>query len=243
MMLKGIDISKYQKGIKFNPMAGMDFCIVKATEGLDFTNTEFENQVEEFNRLLLGAYHFARPDIHGGTEGARAEAEAFLSAINRSHFLGQGILCLDYELPVGTPENNREWIYTFLEKIKDASGITPFLYSYYSMFIQLDLEVNNPLYPIWVADYRSKSLSTGGPKDIDWSIWQYTGEGTTLGYTGKVDMNWTKLSHDEWNSYTVPKEETVWQWAIRQGFFDKTDRRTETVTKEELAHILKNIVP
>lgn len=243
MMLKGIDISKYQKGIKFNSKAGMDFCIVKATEGLNFTNTEFENQVEEFNHLLLGAYHLARPDIHRGIEGAVAEAEAFLSAINSVHFLGQGILCLDYELPIGTPQDNREWIYKFLEKIKEISGITPFLYSYYSMFIQMGLEVNSPLYPIWVADYRSKSLSTGGPKDIDWSIWQYSGEGTVLGYTGKVDLNWAKLSRDEWEAYTMPKEETVWQWAIRQGFFDKTDKRTEPVTKEELAYILKNIVP
>lgn len=242
-MLKGIDISQYQKGIKYNPKAGIDFCIIKTTEGLKFTNTKFENQVQEFNSVILGAYHFARPDINSGITGAVLEAEAFINALNKTNFIGKGILCLDYELPVGTLEKNREWIYTFLERIKVVTGVIPFLYSYYSMFIQLNIETISTQYPIWVADYRAKSLSTGGPKDIDWSIWQYTGEGSVLGYTGKVDMNWSRLSHEEWKSHTVPKEETVWNWAVRQGFFDKTDKRTEAVTKEELAYILKKIVP
>ena len=73
--LQGIDISKHQGLVDHQEVAasGMLFCICKATEGRNYEDPQFEQNVKSIRAVLEdgfdyypGAYHFARPDSDGG---------------------------------------------------------------------------------------------------------------------------------------------------------------------------------
>ena len=82
----GIDTSKYQGKVNWQAVkqAGYDFAIIKASEGVGYTDPEFRRNWNESRAagLLVGAYHFARvsksPTIE---DDARKEAEWFASLL------------------------------------------------------------------------------------------------------------------------------------------------------------------
>ena len=75
----GIDVSKWQGSINWNSVrgAGIEFAWMKATEGLTYKDPNFSaNYLGAYNAgVIRGAYHFARPDVSGGT----AQADFFAS--------------------------------------------------------------------------------------------------------------------------------------------------------------------
>lgn len=238
-MLKGIDISSYQKGIQLAKLTGIDFCIIKATEGIRFSNPEFFNQYMEFSSKLLGAYHFARPDLNKGREGAIKEATFFVDFLEENGFPGAGIICLDFEKPSNDANDDREWIEVFLKYIKDRTGIEPFLYSYNSFISLPEIYSLSYQYPIWLADYRSKYSLESPPMNVEWYIWQYSGTGVIKGYNGCVDLNYSNMERSEWYERSVPRRyDTKWEWAIKHCYFTINDKRMETITKGQLADIL-----
>ena len=93
MSMNGIDISKWQKGLKLSNIK-CDFVIIKATEGATYKDPQFDDFVRQAQALgkPMGFYHFSRPD-NGNTP--QAEARNFYNAIKP--YVRQGILCLDWE--------------------------------------------------------------------------------------------------------------------------------------------------
>ena len=92
-MLKGIDISNWQAGIQIaNLTNDIDFCIMKATEGVFFTDAYFDDFFLQCvdSGLLRGFYHFAR---NGNPED---EARYFYNVV--APYIGNGIPVLDYEV-------------------------------------------------------------------------------------------------------------------------------------------------
>ncbi|MDE5811819.1 MAG: hypothetical protein K2H61_05895, partial [Muribaculaceae bacterium] len=67
--VKGIDVSAHQGEVDFERVAadGVDFVILKATEGTDFKDSRFIDNYREARRagLKVGAYHFFRFDTDG----------------------------------------------------------------------------------------------------------------------------------------------------------------------------------
>ena len=61
--MKGIDISKWQKGLILSNIK-FDFVIIKATEGATYTDPNFLDFVKQAKNLgkPYGFYHFARPE-------------------------------------------------------------------------------------------------------------------------------------------------------------------------------------
>ena len=62
----GNDVSKWQLDIDWNVYKNnTNFCILKATEGVGFTDPKFFRNRDEGHRVgvALGFYHFARPDL------------------------------------------------------------------------------------------------------------------------------------------------------------------------------------
>jgi GH25 family lysozyme M1 (1,4-beta-N-acetylmuramidase) len=61
-MMNGIDISNWQRGLSIAEIKA-DFVIIKATEGVGFTDQSFKNFIEQALVLgkRIGVYHFARP--------------------------------------------------------------------------------------------------------------------------------------------------------------------------------------
>src|SRR4051812_10065238 len=84
----GIDVSNAQgSGINWASVkssGGVYFAWAKATEGLTFNDADFTINAANAKAagVIIGAYHFARYDLHTGTSGADQEAAHFWSIAN-----------------------------------------------------------------------------------------------------------------------------------------------------------------
>src|SRR5262245_8879548 len=104
----GLDISHWQGAVNWNAMAdaGLQFCIVKATEGTGYRGPQFTRNWSEMRRrwTVRGAYHFARPNLNAVTQ-----ANFFHSVVRPGDYDLQ--LCLDLEDTGGlTPANLWAWV-------------------------------------------------------------------------------------------------------------------------------------
>ena len=118
-MLKGIDISNWQGSDNFRVPDGIDFCIVKATEGNNFVDPYCDSYIQDCikRKILWGFYHF------NNTNNPEEEAKFFYN--NCKGYIGKGIPILDYEVP---NTNNVSWVEKFVTKFHDLSGIWPIVY-------------------------------------------------------------------------------------------------------------------
>lgn len=120
MALNGIDIASYQAGINLS-VVPCDFVICKATQGTGYVNPDCDRayQQAKASGKLLGVYHYA----NGGN--AVAEADYFLS--NIQGYIGEAILCLDWEWQdnalCGTGGPARAWISNWCNRIVEKQGL------------------------------------------------------------------------------------------------------------------------
>ena len=197
-MLRGIDISNWQKDIT-NFGEDVDFVIVKATEGKSYVDPACDKLYQLAKRCgkLLGVYHFARPD--NGNDPV-TEAEFFVK--NIKGYLNEAVLVLDYERNM----YNVAWAKTFLDKVKELTGIKPLLYISRSPVNQYDYSsVANGDYGLWVADYGiNNGQENTFPSIKYWknvAIWQYTSKGRINGYGGNIDRNNFYGDKEAWLKY------------------------------------------
>ena len=180
-MLRGIDISSHQGDIDLSPL-GIDFVIVKATEGTGYVNPYCDPKVQQAKNLGLywGFYHFA------GVNGAVEEATYFIN--NCTDYFSQGIPVLDWE-----GEQSVDWVNTFVRTVHEQTGIWPWIYANPWRFNQGGVEANCAR---WVAQYPNVSRPTldydpGEPPATDGLVacWQYASDGNVAGYSGNLDVN------------------------------------------------------
>ena len=90
--LEGIDISEHQSVTP--SLKGLDFAFVRASIG-DHGDTMYQTHIANVHKagILLGAYHFGRTQIYGGTPGI--QAARFLAAA-----VDAAVLALDVESDV-----------------------------------------------------------------------------------------------------------------------------------------------
>lgn len=258
-MLYGIDISNWQKGIDL-AQGNYDFCICKATEGtwyIDKQLKDFAVQLTALNKLI-GVYHFARPDKDNTVNKIKDEADFFVTKIKEQRLLGKAILCLDWETePMDRPDLMRAW----LERVVQSTGIIPFVYSSKSKFQSwVGKEEWEFLYDygVWLAQWPSiKKYEVGVNPEISiqwappwgWDIWQYSSNGYLGPNSTRVDLNMTQLTYAEWDVACHPQGENIsedMKWAIDCGLFrgygDGTYRPKESVTREQLATVLRRYI-
>lgn len=243
----GIDISNHQRGI--NLAAGSyDFCLFKATEGITFKDPSFDTFAIQLTKLnkCIGCYHCARPDRQRLLSGARQEAQHFIDTVNKAGLLGKAILVLGWKEP---PIDNFEWAEEWMDYAYTKTHIRPFIYADTSTLAHkmAPLVVEN--YPVWVAQWPiMKSFPVGttlpgtGPVYHSfWEIWQYSASGTYPLWDGMVNLNYTEMSRNDWDSYCkpynqnnandekIPTEENIkemeeilsddMKWAIKVGLY------------------------
>lgn len=190
-MLKGIDISSYQKGLDYNTIltqsatgGGIDFAILKTSEGAGITdNMLLTHNAGFINKVPVGYYHFARPDLGNTPE---AEAQYFLNAClpEKGDFL-----CLDFEVKYADAVN---WCKRWLDYVSEKmGGYKPVLYINLSTENSLDWSpVVNADYGLWVAVYDNSPETV--PSLRNWTnlaFKQYTSSGRLNGYNGNLDVN------------------------------------------------------
>lgn len=195
MAMNGIDVSSNQPA-NICDLVAYDFAIVKATGNpsgykWDYKNPYMRQQVDAAlaKTGCAGLYHF--------TNGRDAKEEANLFCEHVKDYVGRVVLVIDYEGD-GALKQGREWVRTFMRRIKERTGVNPMLYASSSVIREQNLVAlcQEENCGIWSANYYAGSKSIIGysygnlKMDIPQSgIWQYTGTGYLSGYNDTLDLD------------------------------------------------------
>ena len=209
----GIDVSHWQGTVNWTSVAsdGIDFAWCKAAEDTGYVDAFYvRNQTNGVNNgVLMGGYHYARPDQNPGAAGAAAEANHFWNVIS-NYVKGSNTYLmpmLDVEAPevatvtpVFTKATLSQWANAFNSNLVSraaAQGIAikPVIYtgvSYSSTWF--DSTVTN--WTLWMANWpTAPNPQTGAPSGTapwataNWAVWQYMATGTVAGVTGNCDRD------------------------------------------------------
>lgn len=206
-MIQGIDVSHHQgQLIDFEEVAeaGYDFAIVKATEGKDYEDPAFQNNWNKLielgaDRMIRGAYHFARPDLRSdwGRRAGELEGRWFASVLNRRpDFEGCLPLWLDWEKYTGTPPDNSQqvrdnqaWIEGFVDVVRNETGQPVGIYTGRNVWEGTLRNLGDSFsdLPLWQVDYSEDGAEPAAqparlPKRTSlppwpWTLWQWSGGG------------------------------------------------------------------
>lgn len=205
-MLNGIDVSSFQAGIDLTKVPG-DFAIVKTTQGIWYTNTDWKRQAKSAvdGKKLLGLYHYAEARM-----AASQEADFFLAAAEP--YIGKACLFLDWERTdndkFGT-QGGVTWVKAFMDRVHDKTGVWPLLYVQLSEVQARDWSSVAKNSGLWLAQYVVQNRS-GYKQDYShgstaaWNypaIWQYTSGGYLKGWSGRLDLNVAYMTKEAWAAY------------------------------------------
>ena len=152
-------------------------------------------QTEKNAGVVVGAYHFARPNNNTAVQ----EANNFINTA--SGYIGNGYLppALDIEdyidggstvvlSSVFTPTQLANWITTWAQTVQSQTGVAPVIYMNQNYASWISSSVN--VYGLWIADWDNSP--TSGSNTGVWStrtFKQYTDAGSVAGISGNVDRN------------------------------------------------------
>ena len=227
----GIDVSDNNGVIDWSSVDSK-FAFVKATEGYaDASFPESKAYDNQFisnmdgaiaNDILVGAYHFARPEFNVGTAEAKKEANYFVSKI-KSYYQDYRLLppVIDIETSSGYSKSTlTDWLLAFAEEVEAKLGVKP-------MFYMNEDYVKNRVdssrlssYKLWEAKYSSTAPTTGS-----WSrytYWQYSSSGSQSGINGNVDKNIFNGTLTELSAQLVSSSESGNDFYISNERIDKT---------------------
>jgi len=193
----GIDVSHHQGSINWTQVYndGKTFAYVKATEGYTYNDPRFTTNMDNGNSagVVMGAYHFARPD----NNTAIHEANHFVSIAG--NYIGNGYLppVLDLEDPDSnthldnhySPAQLTTWVLDWLTEVENQTGVRPIIYtnSHYAGYLQNSVNT----YDLWIA--KPDGSPTAPPTNLgvwsDWKFKQYSWQGSVNGIAGNVDLN------------------------------------------------------
>ncbi|WP_327353305.1 glycoside hydrolase family 25 protein [Streptomyces sp. NBC_01304] len=160
-MLRGIDVSSYQSSFGTD---GVDFVIVKATEGRSYINPRMNAQAKKARDAgcVVGFYHFLWPG------NIAAQAEYF---VTKAAEHGGDLLACDWETTgEGTHASNAQKD----QFIKEVKRLRPnhrvLLYTNRNYWLNVDT-TSYAGDGLWIADY----VTAGKPRiKADWRFHQYT---------------------------------------------------------------------
>ena len=94
-----------------------DFAIVKATEGVDFTNVSWVSQITGAIETgkIHGLYHYA----NGGN--VIAEADYFVNTVGS--YVGRSMLVLDWESYRNASWGNGNWVRDWVNRVHERTGV------------------------------------------------------------------------------------------------------------------------
>jgi len=190
----GIDVSDHQGAIDWEAVAadGIDFAMVRlgyrgSTEGNIYMDEEYEANLEGARSagLLVGVYFFSQ-----ATNEAEAREEADFVIGNLDGASLDYPVAYDHEPMTGGGRANSlsgsqltKNAQAFCQRIQEA-GYTPLVYGNNADISKLDLGALGA-YEVWFAEYGT-SVPTG---QFDFTMWQYTNNGSVDGIGTGVDMN------------------------------------------------------
>ena len=195
--IKGVDVSSYQGDIDWNVLAGqgIDFAYIKATEGSYNVDRCFEANWLNASKtdLRIGAYHFFSFESSG-----KKQAALFCSTVESVPGMLPPVIDVEFYGPFhdvnDTAVNEvKKELRSMIDILTEHYGVKPVIY------------VSSDTYESIVKDDFSdcgiwyRSVYKPVPKDVDWTIWQYSNRHVLKGYKGTeryIDMN--VFSNEGW---------------------------------------------
>lgn len=208
MSLNGFDVASYQAGMNVGEVTG-DFVLVKATEGIDYTNPKFNGHAKQTLSAgkKLGVYHFIRND-----SDIKQQADYFLTVVKP--YIGKAMLVLDFENTTGSTIQNQAGVglaKQWLDYVYQQTGVRSVLYTGISCENSLDWSsVVNANYGLWIAQYNNYNIVDGyQPRDLygnlkHWKaavMFQYTSTGRLPGWNGNLDFDVFYGDKSAWDKY------------------------------------------
>lgn len=194
--MRGVDVSNWQAGLDLASLP-VDFAIVKATEGIGYTDPSCDVFVQQaINSVKCwGFYHFAREN------DPVSEAEWFVRE-TRNYF-GHGVPVLDYETD---NFNNCIWCERFIDRVHELTGVWCMLYISAYRVGQYDGSWITQNCGLWIAGYPASFTDWydgSMPYSIGtWpfcAIWQFTSSLQLDGWT--LDGDIAYMNADAWSRY------------------------------------------
>lgn len=181
---EGIDLSHHNGAVDWGRLGTerLDFVYLKATEGTDHVDQEFQQNWRAATRLgwRVGAYHFYLLCRTGA-----AQADNFIRQVEvRSGTLPPAV---DLEhahncAPKGGREAALAELRTFLGTLEAEYAARPVIYTTPAFHSEWLAGEGFEEYPLWIR-------SLEGPPKGPYAIWQYTMKGEAAGVDGPVDRN------------------------------------------------------
>ena len=214
-MLRGIDISGYQKGIDLaavNDVNGLDFNIFKATESVSIVDSMCDRFYQAAKRqdVKRGVYHV----LTSAASGAK-QADWFLS--NCEGYILDAMLVLDIEGTSAYYTKDVAVAFDFCERVKQETGVTPVAYMNGNV---LNSKGWQPLVDLgcglWIANYYFGYDQVGfadvnpdehmsNPSEFgSAAMWQFTSSGRLTGYNGSLDLDLAFMTKDALDLYANP---------------------------------------
>jgi lysozyme len=185
--LSGVDVSAWQTGIDWTQSvsSNLKFAFIKASEGTDYTNPDFETDWPNAKKagLTRGAYHYFDPTADG-----EAQADYYLSIV-KTFESGDLPPMLDLEEQDGVDTGTLvSRVKVWLERVEKVAGKTPIIYVDPSFWTQLGNPAGFEQYPLFIADYDVECPDVPAPWTT-WIFWQKTQTGDAAGVGSDVDMD------------------------------------------------------
>jgi lysozyme len=195
----GIDLSNNNQDPAAVDWTGQSFAICKTSEGTGFVDTTFGAWASRAARhgAMLGAYHFAHPDVNT----AAAEVEFFLPLRGAAVLLALDVESRTVVINHQTHETRTfdplsilgsaalaSWVDAWCSSVQAATGLKPFVYCNRSYLTALSPHMGD--WPIWLA------TATGAP-----GITRFAGRAIAIeqwGSPGGVDHNTAFIDLEEY---------------------------------------------
>lgn len=213
----GFDVSHWEGTITLAAWqqakaSGRVFAFTKATEGTSSSLNDSTLAPNMSNGkaagLLMGCYHFGRPETNTGTAGAQAEANHFV-AVAGSYMTGgylRPVLDIESNGSVAGKVALSTWVNDFMNRVQVLTGVEPMIYTstnYAANYLTSAVASRT----LWIANWpTSPDPQTGNPGIgvfNAWAFWQYTDAGAVTGI-GNIDCDVFHGTLAQLQAYVIP---------------------------------------
>ncbi len=193
--LDGIDLSKWNGTVNWNSIknAGIDFAFTKATEGVNFVDQQYHNNMLGATAagVMIGPYHFCRIDSYNGVPFTTYDGSPFLpgttpylDAVNEANDFLEAIVPYyqvgSYLPPVADVEGLPDfgstslertfisnWVQVFSNTINTTLGTRPLIYTSRSGANSRYTSAVAAQHELWLALWQGTSTPTNPPDASD----------------------------------------------------------------------------
>lgn len=177
---------------------GYRFVFTKASESTWYTDDTLHHNMAGARAagLLIGPYHFARPEVNTTLAGATNEANWFVSVAGQ--YMTNGYLRPVLDLETGGPDLGQSqlsaWANAFCNRVKQLKGVSPIIYCNVN-YAQNYLNTTVTNWDLWIASWPTNPDPQNGnpPTGVwggRWTFWQYAGDVSGVpGVPSSTDLN------------------------------------------------------